>query len=109
MNVLWVMMAVILEVAVSIRQVPSSVRVTLSLASSWEVTKELVLVRIPVLSCAQTHFERVALSPSSLSLPAPLFSLPSSPRLPLLVCLLTTLSIRRQRVCTKHRQLPAAV
>ena len=46
MNVLWVMMAVILEVAVSIRRVPSSVCVTLSLASSWEVTKELVLVRM---------------------------------------------------------------
>ena len=46
MNVLWVMMAVIFEVAVSIRQVPSSVHVTLSLGSSWEVTKELVLVRM---------------------------------------------------------------
>ena len=48
MNALWVLMAVTLEVAVSIRRAPSSVCVTLSLASSWEVIREPVLVRFTV-------------------------------------------------------------
>ena len=51
MNVLWVLMAVTLEVAVLIRRAPSSACVTLSLASSWEVIRECVLVRTPVFYC----------------------------------------------------------
>ena len=51
-------MAVIPEVAVSIQRVLSSVCVTLSLAFSWEVTKEPVLVRTSVFCCVIYGEER---------------------------------------------------
>ena len=70
MNVLWVSMAVTLEVAVSIRQAPSSVCVTLSLVSSWEVTKECVLVRNLCFAVHTHPLESAALSLSSLSPPS---------------------------------------
>ena len=128
------MVAVTFEVAVSIRQVLSSVRVTLSLAFSWEVTKEPVLVRTPVFYCVLLCFtvhihilkEQLYLPPRTLFLHSlsfvllflhsPFFSAssllllpPFFPMSPLLVCLRTTLSIRCQRVRTRHRQLPATV
>ena len=91
----------------SIRRVLSSVRVTLSLAFSWEVTKEAVLVRTPVFYCVLLCFtvhihilkEQLYLPPRTLFLHSPSFvllflhspfsllplscsSLPSSPCLP---------------------------
>ena len=54
-----------------------------------------------------------SLPSSSLLLLPPFFLSPAPPSLlphvSLFVCLHTTLSIRCQRVCTKHRQLPATV